>query len=300
MYTNFDDLIEKRIKKNRQKKRVAVICADDDHTLEAVVEAHRQNLVEPILIGRQDGIQEKLSKIGETDKLEIIHASTDGEAIAIMLRLFQENQCDFIMKGKIDTKVLMRAIINKENGLNEGKMISSVSLIEIPNYHKMVLFTDPGIVMYPDLRQKVDLLKNALLYMKNIGYKKPKASILCSVEKLNLKMQETIDAVLLSRLAEDGVFGESEVYGPLSYDLTVNPEAVKIKGVNNPVAGDADVVLVPDINTGNSLTKALSFSGGNGGAVILGAKIPIIFSSRGSTKEEKFNSIIMAASVNSE
>lgn len=297
MYKNFAELVEKRINNHIEKKRAAIVNADDMNTLEAIVEAVNHDILDPILIGQQTGILEKLNRLGFDKDVTIIDTQSDKESTCVMIKLFHNNEIDFIMKGKIDTKIMMKAVVNKENGLNTGNLISSIALLEIPNYHKLLLITDGGIVMYPKLEEKVQLLKNAIRYMRQIGYESPKVSILASVEKVNPKMPETIDAVLLTRMAEEGVFGECEVYGPLAFDLTVNPEAKRIKGVTSTVAADADIILVPDINTGNALTKAITFSGGSGGALIVGTRIPIIFSSRGSTKEEKYNSILMASAL---
>lgn len=298
MYKDYEELIKKRITSNPIKKRVAVVCADDNHTLSAVIMAYEQDLITPILIGNKSGIKEKLMQLECNNEMEIINSMSYEDAVTHMLKLFHDNQCDVIMKGKIDTSILMRAVVKKENGLNEENIISSVVLMEVPNYHKMILFTDAGIVMYPTLQQKKELIINAVRFMRSIGYDCPKVAILCSVEKVNPKMQETLDAVILTRMAEDGEFGRCKVYGPLSYDLVVNKEVAEIKGVDSLVAGDADVVLVPDINTGNAVTKSITHTaGGSGGSVILGAKIPIIFSSRGSTKIDKYESIALACSA---
>lgn len=298
MLRDFQDVAQK-IKGLKQKKRVALVSAADDHALGAILKAYKDGLVDPILIGNKQEIEAMVRDFGCNDKLEIIHSASIDESVKIFVDLAQRGQCDAIMKGKIDTKVLMKAIVDKENGFNTGNIISSVAFTSIPSYHKVLSFTDSGILVKPDFDQKKGMLKNALDVLRKLGYVNPKVAVLCAVEKVNPKMQETVDAQELTNLAAAGEFGDCTVLGPLSYDLVVSKEAAQIKGITSEVAGDADLVLVPDLNTGNAVTKALSYSAGaTGCAVIVGATIPIIFTSRASTLEEKYWSIAFACATN--
>lgn len=296
MYADFQDLIQKRFRDRDVKMRMAVVCADEEHTLSAVVQAYGEGLIEPILIGNEENIIRILQSLGCTSELEIIAAADIDDAVKVFVKLIQNDKCQAVMKGYLDSKILLSAIVAKENGLKTGDIISSIAFYKIPNYHKLLGITDPGILPYPDLMQKKGILKNGIDALHLLGYEKPKAAILCPVEKVNPKIIETIHAQELTELGEAGEFGNCTVYGPLSYDLIVNQEAVRIKGVKSDVAGDADLVLVPDINTGNALTKSLSFSAGaQGCTLVLGAKIPVIFTSRASSQETKFRSIAVAS-----
>lgn len=299
MLRDFEDLIQKKLLNREAKKRVAVVCADEDHTLEAVVKAYKDGLVEPVLIGDKRKLDYMLSDLGCNDKLEIIPSASVDESVRIFVDLAKQGQCQAVMKGKIDTKVLMKAVVDKENGLNIGNIMSSVVFISIPNYPKLLAFTDAAILVRPDFEQKKGMLRNALYALRKLDYVNPKVAILCPVDKVNPKMQETLDAQELTNLGAAGEFGDCTIYGPLSYDLAVSKEAARIKGVTSEVAGDADLVLVPELNTGNALIKSLIYSAqGVGGGVVLGAKIPVIVSSRASTFEEKYWSIAVACAIN--
>lgn len=297
MLKNFQELIQ-RVQRSHRKKRVAVLCADDLHTLEAVVSASNDDLVEPVLIGDEDGIKRILHELDYHREVEIIHTTGADEAVAVLVDLARTGRCDAVMKGHVDTKVMMRAIVSRENPFRMDTTISAFTLMEVPTYHKLLAITDGGLVMYPTLEQKKDLIKNSVAAMHKIGYKKPKVAILCAVDKVNPKMPETLDAEELTRLGEQGEFGECIVYGPLSYDLIVSKEAAEIKNNPSEVAGDTDLIICPDINTGNSVAKALSYSANaDGGAALLGVSMPVIFGSRASSGRERYLSIVIASAL---
>ena len=293
---NFADLIDK-LKNNLSKKRVAVVAASDEHTLEAVFKAANDGIVEPILIGDKEAIKEALQNIKiEFDEHKIITTQSDNESAEKAVELIHENNADFIMKGKLQTAELLKAVVNKEKGLRTGRIMSSVGIMEIPSYHKMICLTDAGMVMYPTLKEKKQLIENAVDVFLSFGYENPKVAVLAAVETVNPKMPETVEADALKQMYLAGEMQNCIVEGPISYDLTMNLESAKIKGFESPVSADADIILVPNITTGNILAKALIESAGAKSAgMILGAKVPIVVTSRATTAEEKYLSLVVAA-----
>ena len=297
-YKSFDDLI-KKVQNLDSKKKVAVVSAQDEHTLEAVFKAKKDNIVEPILIGNKKKIIEILSRLHESVLEEsIINVESDSEAAEKAVELINENKADFIMKGKIQTADLLRAVVNKENGLRTGKVMSHIVIHEIPTYHKLLAVTDGGMMMYPSLDEKKQILENAVSTFLALGYENPKIAVLAAVETVNPKMQESVDADMLKKLNIKGEIKNCIVEGPISYDLTMSKESASIKGFVSPVTGEADIIVVPNITVGNILGKSLVYSAGAKMAgFIVGAKVPIVLTSRGSTSEEKYLSLALSASA---
>lgn len=297
-YKSFDDLI-KKVQNLDSKKKVAVVSAQDEHTLEAVFKAKKDNIVEPILIGNKKKIIEILSGLHESVLEEsIINVESDSEAAEKAVELINENKADFIMKGKIQTADLLRAVVNKENGLRTGKVMSHIVIHEIPTYHKLLAVTDGGMMMYPSLDEKKQILENAVSTFLALGYENPKVAVLAAVETVNPKMQESVDADMLKKLNIKGEIKNCIVEGPISYDLTMSKESASIKGFVSPVTGEADIIVVPNITVGNILGKSLVYSAGAKMAgFIVGAKVPIVLTSRGSTSEEKYLSLALSASA---
>ena len=297
-YKSFDDLI-KKVQNIDSKKKVAVVSAQDEHTLEAVFKAKKDNIVEPILIGNKKKIIEILSRLHESVLEEsIINVESDSEAAEKAVELINENKADFIMKGKIQTADLLRAVVNKENGLRTGKVMSHIVIHEIPTYHKLLAVTDGGMMMYPSLDEKKQILENAVSTFLALGYENPKVAVLAAVETVNPKMQESVDADMLKKMNIKGEIKNCIVEGPISYDLTMSKESASIKGFVSPVTGEADIIVVPNITVGNILGKSLVYSAGAKMAgFIVGAKVPIVLTSRGSTSEEKYLSLALSASA---
>ena len=297
-YKSFDDLI-KKVQNLGSKKKVAVVSAQDEHTLEAVFKAKKDNIVEPILIGNKNKIIEILSRLHESVLEEsIINVESDSEAAEKAVELINENKADFIMKGKIQTADLLRAVVNKENGLRTGKVMSHIVIHEIPTYHKLLAVTDGGMMMYPSLDEKKQILENAVSTFLALGYENPKVAVLAAVETVNPKMQESVDADMLKKMNIKGEIKNCIVEGPISYDLTMSKESASIKGFVSPVTGEADIIVVPNITVGNILGKSLVYSAGAKMAgFIVGAKVPIVLTSRGSTSKEKYLSLALSASA---
>lgn len=297
-FSSFSELI-KKVQNFKLKEKVAVVEAQDEHTLQAVFRAKKDNIVEPVLIGDKQKIINVLETIHESLPEEaIIHADSDAAAAAKAVELINEGKADFIMKGKIQTADLLKAVVNKEKGLRTGRVMSHVVIHEIPTYHKLLAVTDGGMMMYPNLEEKKQIIENAVNTFIAMGYEKPKVAVLAAVERVNPKMPETIDADLLKKMNQNGEIENCIVEGPISYDLTMSKESAQIKGFVSSVTGDADILIVPNITAGNILGKSLVYSAGAKMAgFIVGAKVPIVLTSRGSTAEEKYLSLVLSASA---
>jgi phosphate butyryltransferase len=297
-FKNFNELIES-VQKAKSKKRVVVAAAQDEHTLEAVFKAKKNNIVDPILVGDKLKIKEVLESlhVGLNDE-NIIHVEDDASAAIKAVELINENKADFIMKGKIQTADLLRAVVNKEKGLRTGSVMSHIALHEIPSYHKLLAVTDGGMMLYPNVEEKKQIIENAVSTFINMGYENPKVAVLAAVETVNPKMPETVDADMLKKMNQLGEIKDCIIEGPISYDLTMSKESAEIKGFSSEVTGEADILIVPNITAGNILGKSLMYSAGAKMAgFIVGAKVPIVLTSRGSTAEEKYLSIVLSASA---
>lgn len=280
-----------------KKTVVAVVEAHDAHTLEAVINAKKDGIIEGMLIGNDAKIREIIAaEGGNADDFTII--PTDGleESLKVAVENINASKANAIMKGKLETGQFMKAIVKKENGMMAGGRISLIGLYEHPNYHKLLAVTDQGMNTYPDLAGKKDLILNGVKLLRSLGIEEPKVACLCAVEKLNPKMPETVDADALKTMNKNGEIPNCIVEGPISFDLAVKQGSAAIKGFESPVAGDADLLLVPDITCGNVLTKCMTdYAGASTAGTILGAKCPVIVTSRSAEASDKYYSIALAA-----
>ena len=203
-----------------------------------------------------------------------------------------------LIKGLIQTGSMLHAVVQKETGIRESRVMSHVAILEVPRYHKLLFITDGWMVVAPTLEEKQHILNNAANLCRFLGYEQPKAAVLCAVEEVSPHMPETQDAAALKKLGAAGAFGPCFVEGPISLDLATDPQAVRVKGYRSPAAGDADILLVPSIAAGNILGKALyGLAGGKMAGVVLGASVPITVNSRGATPEEKYLSILICSAL---
>lgn len=281
------------------KKTVAVAAAHDGHTLEAVLKANEEGVLDYLLVGKADEIRDIGKELGHRIEAErIINADSDEEAAAISIQLVKKGQADFLQKGLMQTSTLLKAVVNKETGIGTGKPVSHTALLDIPAYHKIVGVTDGGMILYPDLEQKKAIVHNAVEMFRGFGYEKPLVAAVCPVEVVNPKMQETVDAAALKEAALKGEFGECYVEGPISFDLAVNKESARIKGYESPVNGETDIFLVPNISTGNIMVKSqLEFAGALMAGCVIGAQCPIALNSRSASFEEKYYSLMACAQM---
>lgn len=298
VFQNFDELIGS-VQKNVSTKIVAVVAAADEHTLEAVFRARKNRIVSPILIGDREKILEVLKIMGEEPKdIEIVHVLGDQEAACEAVSLVHRGKADFLMKGKIQTADMLHAVVNKDTGLRTGRVMSIIVLHELPGYHKLLAITDGGMMMYPTLDEKKQIIQNAVDTFHSLGIKEPKVAVLAAVEVVNPKMPETVDAAALKQMNLDGKLTGCIIEGPISYDLAMSRASAEIKCFHSPVTGDADILMVPNITVGNILGKALVVSAGAKMAgFIVGAQVPIVLTSRGSSSEEKYLSLVLSAAA---
>lgn len=298
VYKNFDQLIA-HVKGQSGSYRMAVAAAGDPHTLEAVLRARQEGIASPILVGDKSVIDQTLARLGESVPEEDIFDVPDlAQAAAKAVALVREGKADFLMKGKLDTSVLLKAVVNKECGLGRGGVMSHFTAFEVPSYHKLLIPVDGGMVTYPTLEQKKAILENTVGALKDMGYDCPKVGVLACVEKVNPKMPETVEADALKQMNLRGEISGCVVEGPISYDCAVSKEIADFKGFRSPVAGDCDVLLAPNIHAGNIMGKMLTVTcGAKMAGFIVGASCPIVMTSRGSSAEEKYLSIVIAAAA---
>ncbi len=294
MIKNFEQL-KAMLKAMPVKRKVAVVPAQDEHTLEAISHAYKDGMVEPVLIGDEPKIREILAQTGtDADKMTIIHVGDPVEAIQKAADMARNGEVDCIMKGKTETGVLMKVLVNRERGIRKNDTMSLLAFMESPNYHKVFAITDVGLLTYPSKEQKKAAIQNAVEAFHALGVEQPKVAILAAVEKVNPKMKETVEA---AEIKEEGVDG-CIIEGPISYDLAMDPASAPIKGYVSPVAGDADLLVVPDIVSGNIAAKTITvIGGGRTGGVVLGAKVPVLLVSRAASADDKYMSIVIAALV---
>ena len=288
-----------RLKQRKHRSRVAVVAADDPHTLEAVLLAVKEEVVTPILIGDAAWIADHLAEKGlSAASLRIIDSLDPAAAARTAVALVHANEADVLMKGRIETATMMKVVVDRASDLRTGRLMSHLAVLEVPSYHKLLAISDVALNTTPDLGQKRQILENAVAALAAMGIDTPKVAVMASAEQLNPKLSESVDAAELKRLNQAGEIGGCIVEGPISYDLAIDREAVAIKQYKSPVAADADLMIVPSLVAGNLLVKALIFSAGARLAgIIVGAKVPIVVTSRSSPATDKHMSIVLAAAA---
>ena len=292
--------IEALVRDAKEPRRMAVAVAADAHTLEAVMAARKEGLVSPVLVGDKAKILDILSQMQETvPDADIYDEPDEVAACEKAVALVREGVAAFLMKGKVDTKVILKAVVNREHGLGvPGAIMSHVTLFEVPAYHKILAPVDGGMVTYPTLEQKKGIIENTVAVLHTLGYDCPKVGVLACAEKPNPKMPETLDAQALAEMNRRGEIAGCIVDGPISFDCAIDKSIADFKGYESPVAGDCDILVAPNIHAGNIMGKMLvCFSGAKMAGVIAGARCPIVLTSRGSSAEEKRMSIVLAAAA---
>lgn len=295
-FTCFSDLADEAKRKTR-KTSVAVVEAHDEHTIESVIAAANDGIISPILIGDEDIIKELLALHGKNASNYEIAASGSAESsMKIAAGIINSGGAGALMKGKIESGDFMHGVLTKEYGFVSGGRLSLTGFYETPNYHKIFAVSDMVVNIRPDLACKRVIIENAVRTLNTLGIVNPKVAVLAAIEKLNPKMPETIDADALKRMSITGEIRDCVIEGPISFDLATSGDAAKIKGYDSPVAGDADLLIVPDMTSGNILVKCLTgMAGARTGALVLGANIPIMLTSRSAEASDKYNSIVLAA-----
>lgn len=294
MAKSFKNLLE--LAQNRGPKRVSVAVAQDKDVLSAIKNATGLNIAEPILVGNKEKIQEVAKEIDfDLSEVEIIHEEDGVLACRIATELVSSGKADVLMKGLIDTSVIMKQVLDSEIGLRTGKVISHVAVFDVPTYHKVFIVTDAAMNIAPDLNQKKEIIENAVELAQSIDIERPKVAVLAAKEKVSPKMEATVHGKELADMNKNGLITGCIVDGPFALDNAISKESAILKGIDSEVAGDADILLAPDINAGNVLYKSLSFLGNAKSAgLIVGTKAPIVLTSRADNEESKLNSITLA------
>lgn len=303
VFHTIDDII-KRASALTAPRWVAVAGAEHEHVIEAVLRAKKDRVAEPILVGRKAQIKEMVTRFGGTlseDRYVEVPSNDPNEISAEAIRLVREGKAQFLMKGGINTSELLRAILNKETGLKHDKVVTVVSLNEIPGYDKLVVFNDAGMIVYPTMEQKIEQVKLVSQMLRNLGYDEEiKIAAVCAAETVSPKIIETVEAGELKKMCQEGAFPGCYVEGPISLDLALMAESAHIKGYKSPVAGNADVILFPNLAAGNICAKMLLVCGGGhtrSVSMILGAGVPVAMTSRAASAESKYASLALAASA---
>ncbi|MFO8062187.1 MAG: bifunctional enoyl-CoA hydratase/phosphate acetyltransferase [bacterium] len=289
------EIFEEKIKAKGRMARVAVVNPIIHSALEASVKVAEKGLAKPILIGDKAKIQSLMEKHTDLD-YEIVDARSEKEASEKAVELARNNKADAILKGSVSSTVFLRPMLSKETGIvKKGSLVSHISVFSVKHYHKFLILSDVAVNITPDLSEKVKITANAIDLAHYLDIEKPKVAILAAAESVNPKMQSSMDASVISKMGERGVFGEAIVEGPMAMDLAVSKESCEEKNFKSPVGGDADIIITPDINAGNILYKALAkLCKADLAAVLSGTEVPVVLTSRGDTAQVKYDSLLLA------
>ncbi|KAA0773153.1 phosphate butyryltransferase [Bacillus sp. TE8-1] len=284
----------------KPKKTVAVAVAEDHEVIEAVAKAIKLQLAQFRLYGNQEKIMGMLEEHGlqTSEHVEVIAAMSSAEAEELSVKAVRNGEADVLMKGNIPTANILKAVLNKEWGLRKGSVLSHVAAFEVPNYNRLIFVTDAAMNIAPDVTQKAAIIQNTVEVAQAIGIDLPKVAPIAAVEVVNPAMQATIDAAMLTQMNRRGQIKDCIVDGPLALDNAVSQIAAEHKGIVSDVAGKADILLVPTIEAGNVLYKSLVyFADAKVGAMIAGAKAPIVLTSRADSAETKVYSLALAVAT---
>lgn len=293
---NFNDLLEAA--QLQPEKRLVVVNGVDENTIEALDAAVKMGFVTPILTGNKSRILEIFSylKINES-KYRIVHAESPKEAAEKAVELVNAGEADLIMKGLLSTDKFMRVLLKKEFGLIPSNgTLSHISVMDNSNYHKLLIFSDAGVIPYPDLKQKILMTENLIQAAKRLGIENPKVAVIAPTEQIIISIQSCMDGATIAKMSEHGQIEGGMVDGPMALDVALDRNSAEIKGFTSPVAGDADCLLFPNIDAANVFYKTNSkLCNAEMSGIIAGAKVPVVVSSRGDSEKTKLNSIALAS-----
>jgi len=290
---SFSEIIN--IAKERGPKVISVACAQDSDVLKAVEGARKEGIATAILVGDEPKIKEISNELGiDLNNYEIIHEEDLSKASLKAVELVSSGRAHLVMKGLVDTSIILKAVLDKEVGLRTGCPLSHIAVFKIPSYDRLFFVTDAAMTLKPDLDTKKKLIENAVSVAHALDIEEPKVAVLCAKEKVNDKMVCTLDAKELEDMNKRGEIKGCMVGGPFALDNAVSEEAAKLKGMDHPVGGKADILLVPDLESGNILYKSMVFfAQGENAGIIVGAKAPIVLTSRADSDVSKLNSIAL-------
>ncbi len=281
------------------RKKLVLAAAQDQHSLGAVLRAWKENIIEPILVGDKEMIQSIcLMFNADINGIRVIHEPDTDKAVELAVRMVNAKQADILMKGKVGTAGLLKGVLNKEWGLRTGNLLSHFALFEVETYHKVIAVTDVAMNIAPDLKDKIAIVNNSVDCLTRLGYIMPKVAVLGAVEMVNENMEATLHAALLSKMNQRDQIKGCIIDGPLAFDNAISLESAHHKGIKSEVAGETDLLLMPDIEVGNVLYKSLVFfAKAKVASIILGASAPIVLTSRSDSEQAKFDSILLAAAA---
>ncbi len=293
----YEDLLERC--RGLEPVATAVAHPCDEPTLAGILEARARGLIAPILVGPAAKIAEVAAAAGiDLDGVRVVDAPHSHAAAGHAVEMVLRGGAELLMKGSLRTEEFLSAVVSREGGLRTGRRISHAYMMDLPAYHKVLIVTDAAINIAPTLEQKVDICQNAVDLALALGVERPKVAILAAVETVSSKMPSTLDAAALCKMADRGQIRGALLDGPLAFDNAISREAADMKGIRSEVAGDPDILLVPDLETGNILAKLLSFlSRADGAGLVLGARVPIILTSRADSVRSRIASCAVAMRV---
>ncbi len=291
MIRSFDEIL--KVARERGPKIIAVAVAQDVEVLSAVNGAKEMGIADAILVGDKDEIAEAAKECGvDINKFEVLDIKDKNEACRKAVELVSTGKAQLVMKGLVDTSIILKAVLDEKIGLRTGNVLSHVAVFDVPGYDRLFYVTDAAMNIAPDLQQKKQIIENAIQVANALGNNEPKVAMLAAVEKVNPKMQATLDAAEIVRMNESGELKGCVVGGPFALDNAISVEASKHKGITHPVAGYADILMVPVIEAGNMLYKSMVFfARAKNAGIIVGAKAPVVLTSRADSDEAKLNSI---------
>jgi phosphate butyryltransferase len=298
---NLDNLL-KTIQQQSEQKTIVIAHATDSSIFESAKKALEKDLASFIFIGPEEEMAEAKKQADFQDdqdpRIEWVYTENSVESAKQAVQSVKEQRADVLMKGMVSTSILLKAVLNKENGLRTGNVLSHLAGFSLPGRSSLLFVTDAAMNISPDLKEKKQIIENAVTALREMGVSKPKVAVLAAVETINPAMQATIDAASLTLMNQRNQISHCEIDGPLGFDNAVSLEAANQKGIESNVAGQADILMVPSIETGNVLYKSLTYFGqAVVGGMIVGAKAPIILTSRSDSSESKLFSMAMALST---
>ncbi|CDM69542.1 Phosphate butyryltransferase [Clostridium bornimense] len=299
MINSFDEIIAKVKSKSLRKLSVAV--AQDEPVLQAVKEAKENGIADAILVGDKDEIEKVANTINmDLSGFEVVDIKDIHEATLKAVEIVSSGKADMLMKGLVDTKTFLKCVLNKEVGLRTGNLMSHVAIFETEKFDRLLFLTDVAFNVFPTLEDKVKIINNAAKVAHAIGIEEPKVAAVCAVEVVNKNMPNTIEANALAEMYKEGKFEGCIVDGPFALDNAISEEAAHHKGVTGPVAGKADILLLPNIEAGNIMYKTLTYTtDSKNGCILVGTSAPVVLTSRADSSETKMYSIALASLVSS-
>ncbi len=289
----------KQLLAGKPARRLVLAAAQDHNSLSSVLRAANEGVIDPILVGKKEEIYNLAAQNNfDLTGVRVVHEPDSEMAIEIAVRMVRSNQADILMKGKVGTSNLLKGVLNKEWGLRSGALLSHIAIFEVEAYHKLIAVTDVAMNIAPNLKDKISIVNNSVACLNKLGIKMPKVAVLGAVEMVSENMQATLDAALLSKMNQRDQIRNCIIDGPLAFDNAISFESARHKGIRSDVAGDTDLLVMPDIEVGNVLYKSLVFFANAGvAAVILGAAAPIVLTSRSDSDHAKYYSIVLAAAI---